>query len=107
MASVQIRSVGPAREAYVPRGPVPSTAEALDLLTGWARDAKMARLTVEPDAPLAFADALKEQGFTHAKATQPQHTRILKLAPPDELLRTFRPGRRYNIRAGLRRGVVV
>jgi lipid II:glycine glycyltransferase (peptidoglycan interpeptide bridge formation enzyme) len=107
MASVQIRSVGPVREAYVPRGPVPSTAEALNLLAGWARNAKMARLTVEPDAPLAFADALKEQGFTQARATQPQHTRILKLAPPDELLQTFRPGRRYNIRAGLRRGVVV
>ena len=29
------------------------------------------------------------------------------MRPPDELLKTFRHGRRYNIRAGLRRGVVV
>jgi hypothetical protein len=107
MVSVQVRSVGVAREAYVPRGPVPATAETLDLLTGWASNAGMARLIVEPQAPPAFADALKERGFTQAKPIQPQHTRILKLLAPDELLQSFRHGRRYNIRAGLRRGVIV
>jgi hypothetical protein len=30
MASIQIRSVGPVREANVPRGPVPSTPESID-----------------------------------------------------------------------------
>ena len=29
MASVQLRGLGPQREAYVPRGPVPSSAEAV------------------------------------------------------------------------------
>src|SRR4029077_8267330 len=39
--------------------------------------------------------------------TQPEHTRIVTLRPPDELLATFKHGRRYNIRAGLRRGVTI
>jgi lipid II:glycine glycyltransferase (peptidoglycan interpeptide bridge formation enzyme) len=107
MASVQIRAVGPAREAYVPRGPVPASPEAIDELVDWARTSKVARLTVEPEAPPALADALGERGFTGAASTQPQHTRLLTLRPPSELLPSFRHGRRYNIRAGLRRGVVV
>jgi len=107
MASVQVRSVGPAREAYVPRGPVPATAEAADALVEWARAARMARLLVEPEAPAAFADDLAQRHFSTTAPTQPQHTRILQLRSPDELLKTFRHGRRYNIRAGLRRGVVV
>ena len=32
MASVQVRKVGPVREAYVPRGPVPAVPEAIDAL---------------------------------------------------------------------------
>jgi lipid II:glycine glycyltransferase (peptidoglycan interpeptide bridge formation enzyme) len=107
MASVQVRSVGPAREAYVPRGPVPATAEAIDALVEWARDAKMARLLVEPEAPASLTEALTDRRFSPAAPTQPQHTRILQLREPDELLKTFRHGRRYNIRAGIRRGVVV
>jgi lipid II:glycine glycyltransferase (peptidoglycan interpeptide bridge formation enzyme) len=107
MASVLVRSVGPAREAYVPRGPVPATAEAIDALVEWARDMKMARLLVEPEAPATLTEALTERRFSPSAPTQPQHTRILQLRKPDELLKTFRHGRRYNIRAGLRRGVVV
>jgi len=107
MASVQVRSIGPAREAYVPRGPVPATAEAIDALVEWARDAKMARLLVEPEAPATLTQALTERRFSAVAATQPQHTRILQLGDPDELLKTFKHGRRYNIRAGLRRGVAV
>jgi lipid II:glycine glycyltransferase (peptidoglycan interpeptide bridge formation enzyme) len=107
MASVQVRSVGPAREAYVPRGPVPGTAEAIDTLVEWARDAKIARLVIEPEAPAAFGDALAERQFSAAAPTQPQHTRILQLRTPEDMLKTFRHGRRYNIRAGLRRGVLV
>jgi lipid II:glycine glycyltransferase (peptidoglycan interpeptide bridge formation enzyme) len=38
---------------------------------------------------------------------QPQHTRILKLAPPAEMLATFKHGRRYNLRTGEKRGVVI
>jgi hypothetical protein len=107
MASVQVRSVGPAREAYVPRGPVPASAEAVDALVEWARGARMARLVVEPEAPGTFAGALKERGFESIAPTQPQHTRIIQQRTPAEMLATFRHGRRYNIRAALRRGVTV
>ena len=107
MASVQIRSIGPAREAYVPRGPRPATDVAIDALVEWAHDAKMARLLVEPEAPAPLTEALTARHFSAVTPTQPQHTRILQLREPDELLKTFKHGRRYNIRAGLRRGVVV
>jgi lipid II:glycine glycyltransferase (peptidoglycan interpeptide bridge formation enzyme) len=106
MASIQLRGVGPAHEAYVPRGPAPATPEAIDNLVGWARHANIARLVLEPEAS-KLSDVLKERGFVRAKPIQPRHTRIVKLRPPAELLATFRHGRRYNIRAGERRGVVV
>jgi len=107
MASLQVREVGPAREAYVPRGPVPATAEAVDWLIEWARSARIAKLVVEPEAPETLAEVLTDRGFTRVAAIQPQHTRIVKLLPPAELLATFRHGRRYNIRTGIKRGVVV
>lgn len=107
MASIQLRGVGPVREAYVPRGPVPATPESIDALVEWARGAKMAKLRLEPEAPAAFSKVLAERGFIKGKPTQPEHTRILELKPPDEMLASFRQGRRYNIRAGLKRGAVV
>jgi hypothetical protein len=107
MASVQLRGLGPIREAYVPRGPVPASPAAIGALVDWARGAKVARLTVEPEAPPAFGEIMKERGFTPAAVVQPQHTRILKLAAPAEMIATFKHGRRYNIRAGERRGVVI
>jgi lipid II:glycine glycyltransferase (peptidoglycan interpeptide bridge formation enzyme) len=107
MASIQLRAVGPVRQAYVPRGPVPATEESIDALVEWARELKVAKLKVEPEAPPAFAELLARRGFTRAEPVQPEHTRIVKLRPPDEMLATFKHGRRYNIRAGLRRGVVV
>ena len=107
MASVQLRGLGPVREAYVPRGPVPASPEAISALVEWARSAKIARITVEPEAPTDFGIVMSERGFKPAAAVQPQHTRIVKLAAPDQMLATFKHGRRYNIRAGERRGVVV
>jgi lipid II:glycine glycyltransferase (peptidoglycan interpeptide bridge formation enzyme) len=107
MASVQLRGVGPVREAYVPRGPVPATAAAIDALIAWSRSAKVARLTVEPETGPSFADALKERGFAPASPTQPEHTRIIGLRLAPEMLASFKHGRRYNIRTGERRGVVV
>ena len=107
LASVQLRSVGPAREAYVPRGPVPATPASIDALVEWARAAKIAKLRLEPEVPPAFADVLTQRGFVKVDPTQPEHTRIVPMRPPDELLSTFKHGRRYNIRAGLRRGVKV
>ncbi len=107
MASVQIRKAGPASEVYVPRGPVPATSEAVDALVAWARAAGAARIVVEPEVTRGIRTALKERGFSRTSPTQPQHTRILELAPPGDLLKSFRHGRRYNIRTGLKRGVVV
>jgi hypothetical protein len=107
MASIQLRGVGPVREAYVPRGPVPASPESIDALVEWARSAKIAKLRLEPEAPAAFADLLAGRGFVKGKPTQPEHTRILRLRPPEEMLASFRQGRRYNIRAGLKRGAVV
>ena len=107
LASIQLRSVGPAREAYVPRGPVPATPASIDALVEWARSAKIAKLRLEPEVPPAFAEVLTQRGFVKVDPTQPEHTRIVTLRPPDELLSTFKHGRRYNIRAGLRRGVTI
>jgi FemAB family len=107
MASVQLRGLGPLREAYVPRGPVPASPEAVGALVDWARSAKVARIMVEPEAPLEFGEVMRGRGFTPTAAAQPQHTRILHLAPPAEMLATFKHGRRYNIRAGERRGVMI
>jgi hypothetical protein len=107
LASILLRGLGPVREAYVPRGPVPATAAAIDALVEWARAAKLAKLRLEPDAPPAFAEVLVERGFARVEPTQPEHTRMITMRPPEELLATFKHGRRYNIRAGLRRGVAI
>ncbi|HEY8797330.1 MAG TPA: peptidoglycan bridge formation glycyltransferase FemA/FemB family protein [Candidatus Dormibacteraeota bacterium] len=107
MASIQLRNVGPVREAYVPRGPVPATPGSIDAMVEWARGAKIARLRLEPQAPAAFGEILSARGFTKGQQTQPEHTRIIGLKPADEMLASFKQGRRYNIRTGLKRGAVV
>jgi len=107
MASVQLRGLGPVREAYVPRGPVPSTGEVVAELVDWARERRIARLRMEPDAPPDIAPRMEELGFARSRPVQPEHSVIVTLKQPDELLKSFRHGRRYNIRAGLKRGVVV
>src|ERR1700674_2019828 len=66
MASVQMRGVGPVREAYVPRGPVPATREAIEALVAWSRSRRFARLRVEPEAPAEFASVLRALGFAAA-----------------------------------------
>lgn len=107
MASVQLRGLGPLREAYVPRGPLPSGAAAVERVVAWARERQVARLRIEPNAQPDLGEQLQGLGFTATAPTQPAHSTIVDLLAPDELLKTFRHGRRYNIRAGLRRGVVV
>src|SRR5207302_805760 len=94
MASVQVRGLGPVREAYVPRGPVPSTAAAVRSLADWARERGFAKLRVEPDARPDLAHELRALGFAQTKPTQPDQTSILTLRQPDELLKTFKHGRR-------------
>ena len=81
LASVQLRGVGPVREAYVPRGPVPATAASIDALVEWARAAKVAKLRLEPEAPHTFAEVLGERGFAKVEPTQPEYTRIITMSP--------------------------
>jgi lipid II:glycine glycyltransferase (peptidoglycan interpeptide bridge formation enzyme) len=107
MASVLTRKVGPAREAYVPRGPVPATDEAIESLIEWARSHRIARILVEPESTDELGEALTARGFTQATPIQPRHTRVVPMLPSEELLKTFKHGRRYNIRTGIKRGVVV
>jgi peptidoglycan pentaglycine glycine transferase (the first glycine) len=107
MASVQLRGLGPRREAYVPRGPLPASATSVDALIEWARSRKVAKLRVEPDAPAELGAVLEERGFRSASPMQPPATRIVKLGPEAEVLAAMRPGTRYNIRLAEKKGVVI
>jgi hypothetical protein len=107
MASVQVRGVGPVREAYVPRGPVPSTRASVEALVAWSRAKRFARLRVEPEAPAQLAQEMRELGFVRADPTQPANTRMVPLGEPAAVLASFARGTRYNIRLAERRGVVV
>jgi lipid II:glycine glycyltransferase (peptidoglycan interpeptide bridge formation enzyme) len=106
-AQILLRGTGPLRWAYVPRGPVPATAEAIEELADWAREHGLARLRVEPEAPPALGEKLREMGFRPAAAVQPRHTAIVPLGPEDQMLASFKPKHRYNIRLAERRGVTV
>jgi hypothetical protein len=106
-AQVLVQGSGPLRWAYVPRGPVPATASAVEALAAWARERGLARLRVEPEAPAAFGETLRELGFRPAAAVQPRHTQVVPLASEEEMLASFKPKHRYNIRLAARRGVTV
>ena len=73
MASVQVRSVALAREAYVPRGPVPATPEAVDALVDWARGVEMARIVarLNATAPGVVALAIEAMRSGGPVRTQP------------------------------------
>jgi hypothetical protein len=111
LATVLVRGGGALRWAYVPRGPVPATVEAVRRLVSWAREHGLARLRVDPEAPSAFCAELAELGFregpAEGPAVQPRHTLIVALGTEAELLRSFKPKTRYNVRLALRRGVEV
>ncbi len=106
-AQLLLQGSGPLRWAYVPRGPAPATSEVVGELVAWARDRGLARLRIEPEAPAAFAEELRGLGFRPAAAVQPRHTRVVRLGPEDEILASFKPKHRYNIRLATRRGVTV
>lgn len=106
-ALVLLQGSGPLRSAYVPRGPVPTTLEAVSALEAWARDRRLARLRVEPEREVAFGAQLHELGFRPVPAFHPKHTRIVPLAPDEAMLASFKPKHRYNIRLALKRGVTV
>ena len=107
-ALVLVAGRGPARWAYVPRGPVPPAPEAVAELAAWARGRRLARLRIEPDAPEALAAALRGLGFRPAPHLQPPHTMIVSLsADAEAMLASFKPKHRYNIRLAERKGVTV
>ena len=106
-AQVLLQGSGPLRSAYVPRGPVPATLEAVSALESWARDRRLARLRVEPESDVEFGMQLREQGFRPAPAVHPRHTRIVPLGTDETMLAGFKPKHRYNIRLALKRGVTV
>lgn len=106
-ALVLLHGRGVLRTAYVPRGPVPATPEAVAALRAWAQDRRLARLRVEPEGPASLAKELGEQGFRAVPAFHPKHTRIVPLGSDDVMLSSFRPKHRYNIRLALKRGVTV
>lgn len=106
-ALVLLQGSGPLRSAYVPRGPVPATSASVTELADWARDQRLARLRVEPEAPASFGAELSQLGWRPASAFQPRHTVIVALASDEEMLDSFKPKHRYNVRLALRRGVGV
>ena len=107
LASVQLRGSGPLREAYVPRGPVPADAAALEALSEWARSERLAALRVEPEAGPEIDDGLRQLGFHPVRAVQPQHSLLIPLGSDAEMLAAFKPKTRYNVRLSERRGVKV
>jgi hypothetical protein len=107
LATVLLQGGGPLRWAYVPRGPVPATPAAVGQLADWARERRLARLRVEPEAPPEFAEAVRHLGFRPAADVQPRHTLIVPLGTEDEMIARCKPKHRYNIRLALKRGVTV
>lgn len=106
-ATVLLRGSGPMRWGYVPRGPVPASREAVADLVDWAATMRLARLRVEPEAPIPFGGELRDMGFRPAPCFQPQHTMIVRLGPEETMLAGFKPKHRYNVRLASRRGVTV
>jgi hypothetical protein len=107
LATVLFQGRGRFRRAYVPRGPVPATPEALEQLSCWAREQRLARLRVEPEAGPELREALVQLGFRPVASLHPPETVIVPLAAEEEMLAGFKPKHRYNIRLGLKRGVTV
>lgn len=107
MATVLLRGQGPLRWAYVPRGPVPAQAETAAELLEWARDRRLARLRMEPEASPALGDRLRRLGFQPTQPVHPRHTLIVPLGADQEMLASFKPKHRYNLRLAARRGVSV
>ncbi|MGH7903512.1 MAG: lipid II:glycine glycyltransferase FemX [Candidatus Dormibacteraceae bacterium] len=97
----------PRRAGYVPRGPVPATEAALAGLIRWARSRRLASLKVEPEAGFEMDSVLVGLGFAPAAEVQPASTLIVDLAPDSELLASFKPKTRYNVRLAARKGVEV
>ena len=108
VASVQLRGRPPFERAYVPRGPVPASRGSLEQLVSWARERRVARLRIEPEAGPDLEPTLLELGFRRAPQVQPQFTMIVGLeAGEEEVMSSFNRGTRYNIRLAQKRGVEI
>jgi peptidoglycan pentaglycine glycine transferase (the first glycine) len=106
-ATVLFQGRGRLRRAYVPRGPVPATPEALRELACWAMERRLSRLRVEPEAGPELSEALSDLGHRPAPSLHPAQTLVVPLAGEDDMMASFKPKHRYNIRLGLKRGVTV
>lgn len=105
--TVLVQGSGPMRWAFVPRGPVDSSAELLEMLAGWARSAGLARLRVEPEIGPDVRPLLLRLGFHRVADVQPSHTRILSLGSETDMLASLHRSTRYNIGYAEKRGVTV
>jgi len=93
---------------YLPKGPAVTAAQmpaALTAVAHWARDLGLAFVRVEPELEAPWE---APAGWTRAPATQPANTSIVAIGrPDDELLASFKPKTRYNIRLATKKEVEV
>jgi peptidoglycan pentaglycine glycine transferase (the first glycine) len=107
--SIQLGSIpGFGRYGYVPKGPVVDPTrlpEAMAALGRRGREMGLAFVRVEPEAEKGSFTA---PGWWAAPTLQPYSTSILDLRPaPEDLLASFKPKTRYNIRLAAKKGVEV
>jgi peptidoglycan pentaglycine glycine transferase (the first glycine) len=106
-AQVLLQGVAGVSWGYVPRGPVPANEESIKQVVEWARKQRLVRLRVEPEAPAEFGGQLKAAGFRPAVALHPENTLLVPLSSEEEMLASFKPKHRYNIRLAQKKGVTV
>lgn len=93
---------------YLPKGPAVTAEQMpalLDAVGTWARELGLAFVRIEPELAAPWAPPA---GWVAAPATQPANTAIVAIGRTDEeLLASFKPKTRYNIRVATRKGVEV
>jgi hypothetical protein len=106
-ATALLQGQGGLARGYVPRGPVPATPAAVADLVEWARERRLARLRLEPEAPAEFGSELRRLGFRPATAMHPARTLVVPLRADEGMMASFKPKHRYNIRLAFKRGIQV
>ncbi|MFN2464079.1 MAG: lipid II:glycine glycyltransferase FemX [Candidatus Dormibacteria bacterium] len=96
------------RFGYIPRGPAVAAADLAPVLAevaGWGRELGLSFIRVEPEAPRAWQPPA---GWLKAVAMQPMDTSMIDIGRSDEdLLSSFKPKTRYNIRLATKKGIEV